>query len=666
MIKSIRTKLIIIFLGIMIVSMTGVQYIAFLNVSKIIESQTRESLQNIADKSGKIIEEGLMGQTDSLEAISNRVETLISRNMGLEQIIDLLQDEEKRKGYERMHFVGLDGKTNATDGKSYDLGDREYVKKALSGQVGISDPVISKVSGKMVVPIAVPIKHGNSIIGAIVAINPSDALSNLVKDIKYKKEGYAYVINEEGIIIAHPNKELVEKQYNLMEEGKKDSSMKGVVEATQSMIDGKSGTAFYTFKGVDKLMGYDPVENTGWSIGVAVPLAETMEGLVILKKFILIITIIALILVGIVIFFVGNGMMKPISIITGYSKKMASGDFSEHMEDTYSTRNDEIGELSRSFKDLQVNIRGLIEKIAESSQRLAASSEELTATSSQAHHSSEEISKTVEEIAEGATAQATYTQDGVYKTTQLGEILNENSKALFELNDSAKNMGILVNEGMKAIEELIETSKESKEATETIKFEIETTNKSAEKIGGASNIIAAISEQTNLLALNAAIEAARAGDAGRGFAVVAEEVRKLAEQTTHSAEEITKVIEELQNNSSKTVSMVERVAEVNEIQTRRVMETEEKQKNIAESIKEAIEKIKMINDSEELVDEHKNEILRMMEELSAIAQENAASTEEVSASTQTQSAAVEDVSSASEELANLAMELQSEISRFIL
>ena len=500
MIKSIRTKLIIIFLGIMIVSMTGVQYIAFLNVSKIIESQTEEALENIADKSGKIIEEGLMADTDSLEAISNRIEKSKSKDESLDQIIEILKDEEKRKGYERMHLVGLDGKTNATDGKTYDLSEREYVKKALSGEVGISDPVISKVSGNMVVPMAVPIESGKTVIGAVVAIKPSDALSKLVKDIKYKKEGYAYVINKEGVIIAHPNQELVEKQYSLMEEGKKDSSMKGVVEATQNMIDGKSGTAFYTFKGVDKLMGYYPVKNTGWSIGVTASLDETMEGLALLKKFILIITIVALILVGIVIFFVGNGMMKPISIITGYSKKMANGDFSEHMEDTYSTRNDEIGELSRSFKDLQINIRSLIEKIAESSQRLAASSEELTATSSQAHYSSEEISKTVEEIAEGATAQATYTQDGVYKTTQLGEILNDNRVALEELNDSARGIGILVNEGMKAIEELMETSKESKTVTETIKVEIETTNKSAEKIGGASNIIAAISEQTNLLA----------------------------------------------------------------------------------------------------------------------------------------------------------------------
>ena len=194
MIKSIRTKLIIIFLGIMIFSMTGVQYIAFLNVSKIIENQTEEALENIADKSGKIIEEGIMADTDSLEAISNRIEKSKSKGESLDQVMEIIKDEEKRKGYERMHLVGLDGKTNATDGKSYDLSEREYVKKALSGEVGISDPVISKVSGNMVVPMAVPIESGKTVIGAVVAIKPSDALSKLEKDIKYKKEGYAYVI----------------------------------------------------------------------------------------------------------------------------------------------------------------------------------------------------------------------------------------------------------------------------------------------------------------------------------------------------------------------------------------------------------------------------------------------------------------------------------------
>lgn len=130
--KSLKMKLILLFSVLMLVSIVGIQYIVFTNVSKSVEVEVKDSLANISDKSSKIIESILAGDIDSLEVTAARTRITNDKNT-VEDKVNALKEEEKRKGYERMHLVGLDGKTNATDGKQYDLSDRSYVQKALKG-----------------------------------------------------------------------------------------------------------------------------------------------------------------------------------------------------------------------------------------------------------------------------------------------------------------------------------------------------------------------------------------------------------------------------------------------------------------------------------------------------------------------------------------------------
>lgn len=385
-----------------------------------------------------------------------------------------------------------------------------------------------------------------------------------------------------------------------------------------------------------------------------------------------IITIVAIgvfmfMLLGALMLRTSMGIVNPITDLSHIIDRLSKYDLTldgNSKSIKFIDRKDEIGFITRSLTTMQNNFVKLIKEVVDASQQVVASSEELTAISEQSVRASEEVAKTIEEIAMGANDQAKDTEKGAVSINELGGLVEKNQEYLKMMNDYTNVASKLKEEGLEIVQNLVgKTNTMNKSAVEVNEVIINT-NKSSEKIEGASQMIKSIAEQTNLLALNAAIEAARAGEAGRGFAVVAEEIRKLAEQSNTFSGEITDIIHELTDETVHAVNAMKEVSIIVNAQKESVEKTSEKFEGIDKAIENIKETIEYISKYEKEIEEKKEEVISIIGNLSAISEENAAGTQEASASTEEQLSSMEEVANSSEYLAKLAEEMQKSIGKF--
>ena len=299
-----------------------------------------------------------------------------------------------------------------------------------------------------------------------------------------------------------------------------------------------------------------------------------------------------------------------------------------------------------------------------SSTSLKDAAENLTESTDQAAITSEDIAKTVEEIARGATEQAKETESGSQNVISLGSVIEDNQNNLKLLENETQRVNEVIEKGRSSISLLNNQAKKTESEVFEIETSVQATYKNVNKIKDVSMFIATISEQTNLLALNASIEAARAGEHGRGFAVVADEIRKLAEESKKSTQEIDRAISTLNEDAEVLVRIAESLKKATKDQLVGMDVTLSEFKEIESAITSISTHVIKMDQSGLLMDEEKNHILGVMSNLSAIAQENAASTEETSASTEQQTASIHEIARMSDQLLTYASTLKEIASYF--
>ncbi|ACL76521.1 methyl-accepting chemotaxis protein [Ruminiclostridium cellulolyticum] len=312
------------------------------------------------------------------------------------------------------------------------------------------------------------------------------------------------------------------------------------------------------------------------------------------------------------------------------------------------------------------DIRSLVESFFNLSLSITQASRKVTSTAENASTAIEEISKTIDEIAKGASSQAAEAQMGVQVVDKLSDQINFVYESYTGITNETNKIIDLNTVGLKAVTTLRDKSKETYETSEKIFAVVEKLTNTTKDIGLFVESIENIAEQTNLLALNAAIEAARAGEAGKGFAVVADEVRKLADQSRKSTEEINNMMESIQEESALAISSMEIMKKVSQEQNFAVDKTNSSFSDIANAIDFIVSKINDVNEAVIKMQTDKSEVISSIENISSVSQQTAASSEEVAATTENQLKVIDEMKIASESLNQLVKQLDNKLKKYKL
>jgi methyl-accepting chemotaxis protein len=230
----------------------------------------------------------------------------------------------------------------------------------------------------------------------------------------------------------------------------------------------------------------------------------------------------------------------------------------------------------------------------------------------------------------------------------------------------SKNMSSAGDASMATIQELSESNDRTTDSIARIAEQIQNTNVSIQKISEAAELITFITDQTSLLALNASIESARAGEAGKGFAVVATEIQNLAVQSEEAAREIQNVIKTLEDDSQKTIRIMNEATQLVQEQQEKLEATKNKFNEVSEGIGESKENTEVIHEHTNECNEAREQVMGVIANLSDISQQNAASAEETTASMQELNATINVMSESARNLKKLSADLNQAMEFFKL
>lgn len=413
---------------------------------------------------------------------------------------------------------------------------------------------------------------------------------------------------------------------------------------------------------------YKPLTNTGGSIVgmffVGVPSKSVNESINGASTFVLGAVVILLIGTCIVVMFIALNLIKTIKSCVDSVVSMESGSLDVRAEVGFFDKGDELGLLAESINNMADRFKNIIGEIRNSSNVMKGNADTLAGVAVSTHSSIDEVSRAIEDVANGATSQASDTQDAAINIEAMSTSIESIVGGINELAaaaDSAQNTSV---NAEKAMQDLIRINEETRASVEKIVGQSEVNVNAAARIQEVVNVISDIASQTNLLSLNASIEAARAGEQGKGFSVVALEVGKLADSSSKSAAEIEEIIKELVQNISETSDLTTLLSQNTKQQIDKLQGTRKDFDGVIQNVNLMFEKTKAVQNEIAKINEIRRKIEEIIENLSAVSEENAASSEETTASTSMVVQSMQQLNASTQEISALATELARIISYF--
>jgi len=420
-------------------------------------------------------------------------------------------------------------------------------------------------------------------------------IQKTIEETRLGISGYLFIV-ENGRISAHPDVGMIGRPF---------------VPSAQRPVN--ASRQWLTLDGTEYYGGFHYLGG-GRTVHSIITRDEFYSRLNVLRMISIIVSTLAILVMGIVMFVFTGRLIKPLQHMTGIFSEFANGDLTKRLPEK---GRDEIAQTSRSFNKTVEELRKMISAIKSQTGTLSGIGSDLAENMAQTSSAITQISVNIQSVKDRALAQSA----GVTAANTAMEQVTGN---IGKLNSHVEQQSGAVSQSSSAVEEMIaniqsvtttltknaEQMKELGEASEVgrvglgeVAADIQEIARESESLLEINAVMQNIASQTNLLSMNAAIEAAHAGDAGRGFAVVADEIRKLSESSSIQSKTISGVLKKIKGSIDKITHSTDNVMKKFEAIDQSVKTVADQGENIRNAMEEQSQGSRQVLSASVLVSE---------------------------------------------------------------